>query len=179
VPKETKRKGLGAASRDELALKLEGLSKALREGFFEFEGERWPLPKEFLEYKWEVKIKEGKLKFALTFQLEETPPEVPLSRISFKKSPKQIKKQMGALWKSIWRDIRAGNLPSRSQIEALEECFKAYRPFADQSWEAAWEDCYQKVRKLSEALDKGDFALLETLASEILALEKACHRRYK
>ncbi len=179
--KENKKKGEGIAFREELADKLELLSRALRKGSFEFEGESWPLAKEFLEYKWEIKIKEGKLKFSLTLRLDEkTFPEKQIPpKVFFKKSPKQIKKQMGALRKSIWREIRVGNLPSRQEIVDFEKSFQDYRPFVDEAWESEWERCHQKVKKLLEAFDKGDLSLLQTLILEILTLEKLCHRRYK
>ncbi len=178
-----KKKGKGRSSREELAIKLERMVQALREGSFKFEDESWPLPEDFLEYKWELKIKEGKLKFALTFLLHDTPQgKITFSPKGNKKevlSAKRIKKTMGAYWKSILRDLRAGSLPSPEDISRLEETFHAYRPFVEQSWARSWEECHHKVKALYEASREGDFALVEKLAAEISSLEKSCHRKHK
>jgi len=174
--RKAKRKGEGKALRAEIAQKLEALAKALREGAFEFEGESWPLARDFLEYKWEVKIKEGKLKFSLSFRLDDTGSEQVFRP---HKSPKQIKKQMGALWKSIWRDLRQERLPHPEDVKALEETFRRYEPFVEKAWEASWKECHERVKTLLEALETEDLPRIKTLASEILSLEKDCHRRYK
>ncbi len=175
--KKHKLKGSGQAARQVLAEKLELLAAALREGRFSFEGESWPVDKDVLEYHWELKIKEGKLKFALTLALDQEvrPQSAPKSRAS----KKQIKKAMGASFKAILRKLKQEELPFLADVEELLQAFKDYEPFVENSWRRPWFLCAEKVLELHEAVKGGDIARAKEISSAILAYEKDCHRKYK
>lgn len=175
---ERKKKEEGLGGREELAERLISLAKDLRQGVFDLGGESIPL-EEPLRYKWEVKIKEGKLKFELTLNLERKAFQKTPSRFSSFSSSKAIKKTMGAHWKSIMRTLKKGLLPAPEEINALLETFEAYRPFVDKAWEKQWFLCYEKARALLQAVRDGDQEKSVAISAEISALEKQCHRKYK
>ncbi len=175
---ELKKKGAGLTAREELAKKLRDLASALEEGRFAFEGETWPLERGPLEYKWEIKIKAKKLKFSLTLELKEFEKEKN-KNFRPKTSSKQIKKTMGAYWKSILRRLKLGELPFLEDIEGLLETFNAYEPFVEKTWQEDWFTCLERVKTLYEVVKGGDISRAQALSAEILALEKDCHRKYK
>ena len=177
---EKKKKEEGLGGREELAERLVSLADDLRRGVFNLEGETIPL-EEPLRYKWEVKIKGGKLKFELTLNLEKkvsqkAPSRSPSFRVS---SPKAIKKTMGAHWKSIMRTLKNGLLPTPDEVNALLETFEAYRPFVDKAWEEQWSLCHEKAQALLQAVREGEREKCVSISAEISALEKECHRKYK
>ncbi|OAG28047.1 hypothetical protein [Thermodesulfatator autotrophicus] len=167
----------------ELADFLENFAQKIREGKLSFKDEDWPLP-ETLGFKWELKIDKKGLKLKFTLSAERS--------LSFEKkisspkgswepdlSPKSLKKKMGAIWKSIEKDIFSGRKIPSDDFEELLGLFRAYEKYAEKSWLNAWQKCREKIESLRQVIENNDPEKARQMVSEIKNLEKACHRKYK
>ncbi|WP_022853614.1 GAK system XXXCH domain-containing protein [Thermodesulfatator atlanticus] len=168
---------------EELGSFLEQLGLAIKEGFLNLNDEKWPLRTDTLKVKWEIKIDKEETKFKLSFSAKKEDlakkkySESDKSSSSLK--PKQLKKQMGGLWKVIVRDVKYQQLPSLQDINALLAVMEQYSRFAEDTWQTAWRACLEKVMLLKQAVNEQDLLSVKEITEEIIRLEKSCHKRYK
>ncbi len=168
---------------EELGSFLEQLGLAIKEGFLNLNDEKWPLRTDTLKVKWEIKIDREETKFKLSFSAKKEDlakkkySESDKSSSSLK--PKQLKKQMGGLWKVIVRDVKYQQLPSLQDINALLAVMEQYSRFAEDTWQTAWRACLEKVMLLKQAVNEQDLLSVKEITEEIIRLEKSCHKRYK
>jgi len=168
-------------SRTELADVLEEIAGFLRQGTFELDDHRWPVPAE-LDVKLKHKEKKGRIKTQIEWHwstLDEYTEADREALEKWQKSFKQAKKRLGRTFKAMQKAVNAGQLPTDEELAAFVADSNLMDEVADPEWHAALEEYNDHLANLQKAVANEQ---LDAVAHELRDLGvrmKECHREFK
>ncbi|MFZ5774814.1 MAG: hypothetical protein ACOY3Z_04960 [Thermodesulfobacteriota bacterium] len=181
-------------SLESIVEQLRALAIDLEQGRLRVGGSLIPVGDPIL-LKSKQKISEGKAYFTLSVQLplrssgEDAPPPravrpepgaaAPGRRKGRPAEGKQLKKEIGMLWKSVSRSLAEANKPVARESRRLLAACEEYRLYAEPEWDADWQACCAALGKALDAAGRQDFDEALRLAEEVNQRTKQCHKLHK
>ena len=168
-------------TRQNLADYLEDLSRGLRQGHLEVEGNTWRVPEE-VEAKLNLKEKKGRLVLKLKCKWETLPEYKPEARepvVHWQESFKTLKKRLMTHFKALQQALQQGNFPSPQTLADFVADSQAMAKMAEPEWEEALQSYLEHLAALERAVAGRD---LEGARHEVADLRTAmavCHREFK
>ncbi len=168
-------------NRDELAEVLEELAGALRNGTFELDAHRWPVP-EVLGVQLKHKEKKGRIRTRIEWQWSTLADYDKTAREeveNWQKAFKEAKKRLGRTFKAMRKAVNDGQIPPEDILAAFVADSHNMADTADPDWKEAMEEYLDHMVNLQTAVANKQ---LEVVAHELRDLGtrmKNCHREFK
>ena len=170
-----------AIDRQELAEVLEEIAGHLRQGAFQLEGRRWPVP-DTLAVKLKHKEKKGRIKTRIEWHWSTLADYDDAAREKVERwqsSLKEVKKRLGRTFKAMRQAVGEGRLPSESLLEDFVADSRAMDALADPDWKEAMDAYLDHMANLLAAARSGQLDIVAHELRDLAVRMKACHREFK
>jgi len=167
--------------REELADYLEQLATALRKGNFESEDRCWLIPDK-LQAKISHKEKKGRIdtkikwRWSTLAQYEAAAREAVLV---WKDSWKAVKKGLAQSFKKIEKTVAAGKMPDAETLAAFVSKSRQMARFAETEWQASIDEYIDHLGTLKQAVEQGQFEVVQHEIRDLRNRMMQCHRDFK
>ena len=168
-------------NREELAEVLEELASALRNGTFELDDGRWPVPAA-LDVKLKHKEKKGRIKTRIEWQWSTIADYDETERKeveNWQKTFKDAKKRLGRTFKAMGKAVRDGQIPAEDLLAAFVADSHNMADTADPDWKEAMEEYLDHMANLQTAVARRQLDVVAHELRDLGTRMKNCHRAFK
>lgn len=168
-------------NREELAEVLEELAGALRNGTFELEDGRWPVPAA-LDVKLKHEEKKGRIKTRIEWQWSTLADYDDIARKeveNWRKSFKAAKKRLGRTFKAMRKAVTDGQIPTEDLLDAFIADSRNMAAAADPDWQEAMAEYLDHMVNLQTAVANRQLDVVAHELRDLGTRMKHCHREFK
>ena len=140
----------------------------------------------YFTLSFQVPLRDSDQETILTPDQKQTPAESRVSRhdkeLRLKGRPpegKKIKKEIGSLWKVVFRKLEQGEPPTPAEERSLVAAFQDYAVFTEPAWQEEWLACFTILQQALDCARKGEMDKAREYGAEVNGLTKACHKKHK
>ena len=165
----------------ELAERLEEMARQLRQGQFETEGRRWPVP-ETLKSKIKVVEKKGRLQTRLKFQWSTVEHYAPPEKAALKDWEsrfKKVKKQLARSFKALSQAAGRNTLPDPGIVDHYMRDSASFEAISRTQWTEEMAVYRDHVQNMQRAVDDGRLADFQHEVRDLRTAMLMCHRNFK
>lgn len=168
-------------NREALAEVLEELAGALRNGTFELDDRRWPVPA-LLGVKLKHKEKKGRIKTRIEWHWSTLADYDDAAREAvenWQKSFKDTKKRLGSTFKAMRKAVTAGQIPTDDLLAAFVADSQHMADTADPDWKEAMAEYLDHMANLQTAVAHRQLDVVAHELRDLGTRMKNCHREFK
>ena len=92
---------------------------------------------------------------------------------------RKIKKEITSIWKTVVKKLEQGEIPTPAEEKSLIAAFESYTVYSEPAWHEDWLSCFTTLREALSSARKGDMPKAMEYATEVNAITKSCHKKYK